>query len=146
MIEINNLTTNEIDRDFLKRTAEIVLKGENKTDGVLSIVFVGPGKMRGLNKKYRKKNRVTDVLSFGPSLKFPSFSEKETGEVVVCLQEVKKLAKKFDSDYNKELARVLIHGILHVLGYEHEKSEKEAKEMEEKQNYYLRKNGVSSIF
>jgi len=67
------------------------------------------------------------------------FKDAELGEVVVCLEAVKKNAKKLDLDYNKELARVLIHGILHVFGYDHEKSEKEAKKMRKKEEYYLLK-------
>lgn len=129
MIEINNLTTTSIDEDFLKGVAEKVLKGENRKEAGISIVFVGQGRMRKLNKKYRRKNRVTDVLAFGEGL----------NEIVICLREVKKNAKRHDSTFEKELARVLIHGLLHLLGYDHEKSEKEAKIMEKKQEYYLSK-------
>jgi len=127
MIEINNLTTNPIDEEFLKRVAKKVLEGENEKKDNLSIVLVGQGRMRELNKKYRKKNKVTDVLTFGDGL----------NEIVICLREVKKNAKGFKSSFEKELARVLIHGILHLLGYNHERSEMRAKKMEEKQNYYL---------
>jgi len=155
MIEINNLTTSTVDEEFLKGVARMVLKGENQTSrsapcnsfGIkqtsrsapcncqaikkkeidLSIVFVGQGRIRKLNKKYREKNKVTDVLSFG----------EELNEVVICLREVKKNAKKYNLTLKKELARVLIHGILHLLGYEHEKSKKEAEKMEKKEEYYL---------
>lgn len=128
MIEINNLTSNLIEEEFLKKVAKIVLEREKK-EGEISLALVGPGRMRKLNKKYRGKNRVTDVLAFpGNGL----------GEIVICLREVKKNAKRFGSTFEKELAKVLIHGILHLLGYDHEKSEKEAKEMEEKENQYLK--------
>ena len=50
---------------------------------------------------------------------------------------MKKNAKRFDSNFETELAKVLIHGILHLLGQDHEKNEIAAKKMEEKQNYYL---------
>lgn len=128
MIEINNLTSNLIEEEFLKRVAKIVLEREKKK-GEISLALVGPGRMRKLNKKYRGKNRVTDVLAFpGNGL----------GEIVICLREVKKNAKRFGLSFEKELAKVLTHGILHLLGYDHEKSEKEAKEMEEKENQYLK--------
>jgi len=136
MIEINNLTTSRVDEDFLKKTAKMVLEGEHPSKGRvpeevnLSIALVGQGRMRELNKKYRKKNRVTDVLAFPYS---------DSGEVIVCLKEVKKNAKKYDTTFEKELSKVLIHGILHLLGYNHEKSEVQAKKMEEKENYYLEK-------
>ncbi len=133
MIEVNNLTTNPIDEEFLKQVAKKVLEGETEKKDNLSIVLVGQGRMRELNKKYRKKNKVTDVLTFGDGL----------NEIVICLREVKKNAKGFKSSFEKELARVLIHGILHLSGYNHERSEMRAKKMEEKQNYYLSQFNIS---
>lgn len=127
MIEVNNLTADPIGEEFLKEVAKKVLEGENEAENNLSIALVGQGRIRELNKKYRKKNKVTDVLTFGEGL----------NEIVICLREVKKNAKGFKSTFKKELARVLIHGILHLLGYNHEKDTKEAEKMEEKQNYYL---------
>jgi len=106
MIEINNLTTSRAEEGFLKRVAEKVLKGENKNGTGLSIALVGEGRMREMNKRYRAKNRATDVLSF---------SYNGSGEIAICLREVKKNVKKFNSTFKKELARVLIHGILHLL-------------------------------
>jgi len=128
MIEINNLTTVSADEEFLKKVVEKVLESENKNKD-LSIALVGQGRIRELNKKYRGKNRVTDVLAFG--------DKDGLGEIVICLREVKKNAKRFDSNFETELAKVLIHGILHLLGQDHEKNEIAAKKMEEKQNYYL---------
>ena len=144
MVEINNLTSVEIDQNFIKEIAQTILQKEKK-EGILSIAFIGPGRMRKLNKKYRGKNRVTDVLAFEEKGLEPMPWSQELrkiqglGEVVICLREVKKNAKKFNEDFKKELARVLIHGILHLLGYDHEKSEKEAKKMKEKEEEYLKK-------
>jgi len=115
------LTTNKVDEEFLKGLAKKVLQGEDKKEMELSMALVGQGRIRELNKKYRKKNKATDVLSF---------QYDGSGEIVICLREVKKNAKKFKSTFKKELARVLIHGILHILGYDHEG-------MKEKENYYL---------
>jgi len=134
MIEINNLTTNLVDEEFLKKIAKKVLEGEHPPKGRvpgeagLSIALVGQGRIKELNKRYRGKNRTTDVLAFpGDGL----------GEIVICLREVKKNTKRFGSVFKKELARVLIHGILHLLGEDHEKSKTEAKKTEDKENYYL---------
>ena len=128
MIEVNNLTTSQVDENFVKRVAEKVLK-EEKKQGNISVAFIGEGRMRKINKKYRKKNKVTDVLAFGGGL----------GEIVICLPVLKKNAKKFNSSFQEELTRVLIHGVLHLLGYDHEKSEKEGKKMKEKEKHYLQK-------
>ena len=128
MIEVNNLTTNEVDQAFLKSLAKSVLERENKKIDI-SVVLVGQARIRGLNKRYRGENKATDVLSF---------QYDHSGEIVICLKEVKKNAKKFGSTLKKELARILIHGILHILNYNHEKSVTAAETMEKKQNYYLK--------
>ena len=148
MIEINNLTTSSVDEEFFKTVAKKVLKGENKEEAGLSIVLVGAGRIRALNRKYRKKNRVTDVLAFGeiPNSKwtFRGVYDSQTpdsierlGEIVICLREVKKNAERYKSTFEKELAYVLIHGILHLLEYDHEKTKKEAEKMSEKEEHYL---------
>lgn len=146
MIELNNLTTVSIDEEFLKKITEKILEGENKKELDLSIALIGQGRIRELNKKYKKKNRVTDVLAFPESKvlleKFrvgPIKKIRGLGEIVICLREVKKNAKRFDLTFERELARVLIHGILHLLGYDHEESKEREKEMEKKENYYLEK-------
>lgn len=127
MIEINNLTGSSIDEGFLKKIASKVLEEEKAKKDELSVALIGQGRMRKLNKKYGKKNRVTDVLAFS----------NHPGEVVICLREVRKNAQRFAASFEKELARCLIHGILHLLGYEHEKDQKAAKRMEERQERYL---------
>jgi len=146
MIELNNLTTISIDEEFFKKNTEKILEEENKKELDLSIALVGQGRIRELNKKYKRKNRVTDVLAFPESKvlmeKFrvgPTKKIRGLGEIVICLSEVKKNAKRFSLTFEKELARVLIHGILHLLGYDHEKSKEGEREMEKKENYYLEK-------
>jgi len=128
MIEVNNLTTSPINKVFLREVAQKVLKDKKKNID-LSIALVGPKRIKELNRKYKRKNRATDVLSF---------QYDNSGEIVICPREVKKNAKIFNSNFKIELARVLIHGILHLLGENHEKSRKEAKKMESRQNYYLK--------
>jgi probable rRNA maturation factor len=141
MIETKNLTTQSIDGNFLKKIAKKVLEGENKKEAQISLALVGQERMRKLNKRYLKKNRVTDVLAFGKNQKFPIVPENKLwlGEIVICPREVKKNAKKFGQSFKKELSLCLIHGILHLLGYNHEISKEKAKKMQQKQNYYLEK-------
>ncbi len=145
MIEINNLTTIQVDEDSIKEIIQLVLQGEGiKKEIELSVAFVGQGRIREVNKRYRGKNRATDVLSFpeskvlmekfkiGPTEKIPGL-----GEMIICLREVKKNAKKTELAFEKELAKIVIHGALHLLGYDHEKSEQEEVKMQKKENYYL---------
>lgn len=147
MIEINNLTTNLVDEDFVKKVIQQVLQGEGiKEEVELSLAFVGQGRIRTVNKRYRSKNRATDILSF-PGVKVsmkefkigPTEKMEGLGEMIICLREVKKNALKQELSFEKELAKVVIHGVLHLLGYDHEKGEQKALEMEKKENYYLTK-------
>jgi probable rRNA maturation factor len=109
MIEINNLTTEDIDEDFTRKLADIVLRGEGKENSEFSLAFVGQGRMRQVNKKFRAKNRVTDVLSFPESKvlleKFKvggSVKTQNLGEIIICLREVKKNAKRLDAEKMRE--------------------------------------------
>ncbi len=135
MVEINNKTSYLIKEAFLKKIAQKILKDFNKKPGKgksLSIALVLPKEIQKLNKKYRKKNRPTDVLSF-------EGQNNELGEVIICPAILKINAKKYQASFKKELERVLIHGILHLLGYDHEKSERAAQEMQKKEKYYINK-------
>jgi len=130
MIEINNLFkgTEKIDKAFIKKTVENVLKEEgvfNKNID-LSIAIIDSGEIKKINNQYRKKNKPTDVLSFGKI-------GEDLLEIVICPTEVKKNGEVF----KEELKRVVIHGVLHLLGYDHEKSRKEALEMFTKQDEYF---------
>jgi probable rRNA maturation factor len=120
MIEINNLTDRLIDKKSLKKAAQKILNKE-KRELDLSIVLVGPLRIKELNKRYRKKNKATDVLSF---------LYDNSGEIIICPSEVKKNVKRLNSSFKKEMARVLIHGVLHLLGYDHQKGKKMVKKEE----------------
>ena len=133
MIEINNLTSFRVDRKSFSQVAKKVLTGENRGTETLSLAFVSEEEIKKLNKKFRRKNKPTDVLSF--ELR----EGKELGEIIICPNIVKENAKKDGVSQKFETKKVFIHGILHLLGYDHEKTEKEAEIMEQKQNYYLSK-------
>ena len=136
MIEINNLTGHPIlgravDKKSFSQVAKIVLKGENRGTETLSLAFVNKEEIKKLNKKYRGKNKPTDVLSF-------LLNEKQCfGEIVICPKIVEENAKKYGVSVKKEMFKVFVHGILHLLGYDHEKSKREAEIMEAKQEKYL---------
>ncbi len=125
MIEINNLTDFQADRRFFSTVAKKVLKGENRETQTISLAFVSEEEIKKLNQKFRKKNKPTDVLSF--ELKEDGY----LGEIIICPEIVK--------EKGEEVLEVFIHGILHLCGYDHEKSKKEAGEMEAKEKFYLSK-------
>jgi probable rRNA maturation factor len=114
-IEINKLVPEKIDLGFLKRVAEKTLKLMKFNVINLGVVLVDSGRMKDLNKKYRKKDKVTDVLTFDYGHQFGG-----QGEIIICLPQAKKQAQKLGHSLEKELAILLIHGILHLAGYNDE--------------------------
>ena len=135
MIEINNLTKFTVDKTFFSGVAKKVLKGENKQKENLSIAFVDATEIHQLNKRYRKKDKPTDVLSFE---KVSDFKD-EVSEIVICPAVVKEKTQNSSLSLKKELAKTLIHGVLHTLGYDHERSQKEEEIMQAKEAEYFSK-------
>lgn len=99
----------------------------------LSVVFVSNSRIKELNKRFRAKNKVTDVLSFSQiEGQMPGADLKSLGDIVIALECAKLQAPDFGNDFTEEILRLLIHGILHLFGYEHENvSAKQAKRMQE---------------
>ena len=142
MVEFNNLTSFEIDEAYLRKIVEDVLRAEKACEICeLSIVFVGSEKIQELNRDRRGKDSATDVLSFEYCKDSEMKGKMEIeplGEVVICPSFVEKQAKLNENTFQKELSFVLIHGILHLLGYDHETNEADAARMREKEECYLR--------
>jgi len=109
----------------------------------LSINLVGNSKIRTLNKKYRGKDKATDVLSFPLSTEIPGKSAKndimELGDIFICPDVAVKKAKELKSNLKQEMNFLTVHGFLHLLGYDHEKSAKEEKKMFDLQDKILNK-------
>ena len=108
---------------------------------VLNVSLCGEQKIRSLNKNFRAKDKVTDVLSFPlqENLRFGEVDnfipEIELGDIYVCKQVCTRQAKTFAITYYEELVHLIVHGFLHLCGYDHEIDEEEEKimfELEEK--------------
>ena len=113
-------------KDLIKKICKkLIQKGISKKrlSKNLNLAFVSSYKMRNLQKRFRGKTHVTDILSFAPS-----FSE-DLGDLVLCVDKIKGQSKAHKLTFKQELSYLLIHGILHLLGFEHEKSKKGAKKM-----------------
>ncbi len=126
MIEINNRTEYDLEVEELKNLVADVYSGEKD----ISIAFISPSKISILNKKYRDKEGPTDVLSFPGDLFL--------GEVLIAPQVVKKQAEESGIDFDDQLKRVLVHGVLHLLGYDH-KNKKQKEEMRAKEEEFLKR-------
>ena len=90
-------------------------------DAELSLLLVDDRRMRRLNYKYRGIDRTTDVLSF-PQQELPATFNFMLGDVVINLQATKRQAPEHGLSFNEELRWLLVHGVLHLIGYDHEKS------------------------
>jgi probable rRNA maturation factor len=112
----------------LRRIAEILLRAVKQSRAELSIALVGDREMRPLNAKYRKKNQTTDVLSFFV-VDQPMSGVKILGDVVISVEQARRQAKERGKTLKSELVTLLIHGILHLLGYDHVKSPRQAQIM-----------------
>ncbi|TRZ98216.1 MAG: rRNA maturation RNase YbeY [Nitrospiraceae bacterium] len=105
----------------------------------LSLVLVSDRRMRALNRRYRKKDRTTDVLAFPMHEgRFSRFRGSLLGDVVISMPTAKRQASEFGHSLRDEITRLLVHGVLHLLGYDHERSERDAALMARKEKAVLR--------
>jgi rRNA maturation RNase YbeY len=112
----------------LKTIAQKILElvGQNRAE--LSLALVENSEIQTLNAKYRKKDYPTDVLSFPVEDHLPA-KERLLGDVVISVQKAKEQAKQGRRSLDEEMMILLIHGVLHLLGYDHERSAEEARIM-----------------
>ena len=117
----------------IKRIVNETKKFEHKLNGEVEINVVGLKKMVFLNKKYRGKKGTTDVLSFvWPEDKI--VKSEIQGEIFICYEQIIKQAKERKISLRREFAMILIHGLLHLAGYDHvaQKEEKIMFNLQEK--------------
>jgi len=136
----SQLRRTRFDQLCLARLAQAVLSsvGEKKAD--LGILLVGDRSMRRLNRDYRKKNRTTDVLAF-PMREGPGPSSALMGDVVISVPTAAQQARQLGRSLDEELTILLIHGILHLCGYDHERNNREARRMRQRERWVLRRMG-----
>lgn len=142
---------------FLKEQLfdEALKATDNQVKNVaVGVRFVSPLKIRSLNKKARGIDRVTDVLSFPmlegekrgflrdfDSERDPFSGELYLGDIVICLRRAKKQAKEFGHSLEREVCFLSLHGLLHLLGFDHIEQEDE-KEMQALSENLLSKFGI----
>ncbi|MFQ5541209.1 MAG: rRNA maturation RNase YbeY [Candidatus Binatia bacterium] len=122
----------------VKEKAERILEILNQNRAELSLAIVGNREIQKLNSRYRNRDEPTDVLSF-PSEGYLPTGEKLLGDVIISVEQAKKQAREGMKKLEEELETLLIHGILHLLGYEHEGSVKEARRMRRMEEGVLRR-------
>ncbi|MBF0226538.1 MAG: rRNA maturation RNase YbeY [Desulfobacterales bacterium] len=132
----NNQNKKKIPIQRLKRKAQIILSALECNNSELSIVFVDDEEIQNLNEKYLNRNRPTNVISFPMQEgEFSGVNPDILGDVVISVDTAEKEANEIDVSLEDRLTELLLHGILHLVGYDHENNdEKEAYEMELKNN------------
>ncbi len=107
-------------------------------DAEVSVLLVGDRFMRTLNRRYRGKDRTTDVLSF-PFREgaFGSLRQDLLGDIVVSLPTAERQARQAGESVARELDRLLVHGLLHLLGYDHERGAREERRMRSRERRLL---------
>lgn len=139
------------------RALEKALEGFVDTDITLAVelVFVDGEEIRRLNRETRATDRITDVLSYpaldgikGEPIRAENYPYEIDGEelllgsIAVCCQRAKEQAEEYGHSYERELHYLIVHGIMHCLGYDHIDAEDKA-EMREKEEQILKKLGIT---
>ncbi len=144
IIRINNRQKKfRIKPKTIKKLCENVLSAQGEPDNVeLDLTIVNDRRMVVMNKQFLNHSRTTDVISF-PQRDKGDPSTEILGDIIVCAERAKKQSEFFGTTFNQEFGLYIIHGILHILGYDDQK-EPEKKIMEKQQllwfNEFVKKN------
>jgi rRNA maturation RNase YbeY len=121
----------------LKKIAQSVLALVGQAEAELSVVLVGDAEIKKLNARYRRKDYPTDVLSF-PIEGALALGNRLLGDVIISVEKAREQAKERGRTPYQEMVILLIHGIVHLLGYDHERSSSDARTMKRLENKLYR--------
>jgi probable rRNA maturation factor len=130
-----------IDRGRMREIVRSVLAAEDVADYEISLAFVDNPTIHRLNKRFLDHDEPTDVLSFPLS---EAKAKKLSGELVVGVEVAKEQAEERGHDVGVELALYIIHGLLHLCGYD-DKNEKAARQMRQRERHHLAALGLPDI-
>ena len=131
-LERDGVDLPNIDRDWISGICNNILKDFEHSKAAVAIIFSTDIKLRKLNKEYFSTYMLTDTISFNLEEK----GEAIDGEIYISLERVAENSKIFEQDFDKEYKRVIIHSILHLLGFDDQTSEDKLK-MTQLEDYYL---------
>ena len=119
------ITKNQVSKILNQVVEEAGFKKEYFDNKELSISCVSEEESKTLNKKYRGKNKSTNVLSF--SLDKNLTKDSLIGDIILCIEIIKKEAKEYSKDFENRLKHMIIHGFLHLLNFEHKEKHERLK-------------------
>lgn len=105
----------------VRRLVERTLQGEKIRNAMISVAFIGRDAIAGLNEKYLRHKGATDVISFGLAREAPGIGA--VGDIYICPEVARRNAKRNGVPVSEELARLVVHGTLHVAGHDHPEDE-----------------------
>ena len=120
--DIINKTNKEIkELSELEKFIEFAIKHQSIENTIFNIIFVDEKEIHQLNKNYRNKDSVTDVISFAleDDNTFIKTDFRVLGDIYICLKRAKEQAKEYGHSLKREICFLSIHGLLHLLGYDH---------------------------
>ena len=115
------------DYDYLEDVLEYTLEHEKVNNAIFSVIFVGNEEIQNLNKEYRGIDRVTDVISFALEDNNDIIIDeiRVLGDIYICIPRMKEQAVSYGHSEKRELSFLAVHGLLHLLGYDHMNKEDE---------------------
>lgn len=116
----------------LRRVTGKLLRLLDEAEAEVCVALVSDTRMRRLNRTYRNQDRTTDVLAFAYR-EVKSDVAPLLGDVVISIPEARRQAKACSHSLDEEVLRLLIHGVLHLVGYDHERSRQQARRMQRKE-------------
>ena len=136
--DINDEFGYDKDYSYLDDVLNIALDYEKVKNSYFSVIFVSEEEIQKINREYRGIDKVTDVISF-------AFLDNESvydpikilGDIYICIPKMMEQAKSYGHSEKRELSFLVVHGLLHLLGYDHTKSLEDEKIMFQKQDDIL---------
>ena len=145
MVVIQNIINDSnVDKAKLSKVCQDFLNKNSTGDSELLIRLVSPVEIQVLNKEYRNKNQVTNVLAFKSDIP-EEIEESILGDVVICVDVVREEAIVGDKKFTDHLTHMAIHGILHLIGHDHEDTTS-ANKMESIEINFLGGLGISNPY
>ena len=119
-IFLQNKTDKQVDEKRIRELVANIAQEELRSlpDGALNIVLTDDDEIQRINNLYRGKNHPTDILTFEYGL-----DQDVLGDMMISLETVERQAPDFENTFEEELLYIVIHGVLHLLGFEHEETD-----------------------
>ena len=142
---VNETKENVIELEEIKKLVEFALEYRKIENAIFNIIIVDEEKIKYINKNYRNKDSITDVISFAleDDDTFIKTDMRILGDIYICLKRAKDQSIEYGHSFLRELSFLTVHGLLHLLGYDH-MNEADEKVMFKLQEMILNEYGIKA--